>query len=80
MKVILDLDHIVRELGISQDAFAQWKTVNLERVWVSDAISWLGLEGSEFSGQKLLQSQRVEGHSNAEAKIANCGAGRTSKD
>lgn len=51
MKMILDLDHIVRELGISQDAFAQWKAANLESTSANGSASWPDLEESGFHGK-----------------------------
>lgn len=53
MKMILDLDHIVRELGISHDAFAQWKAANLEDVSASGSASWSVLEESGFNGKSF---------------------------
>lgn len=56
MKMILDLDHVVRELGISQDAYAQWKAANLEDVPASGSASWSVLEESGFHGKSYANA------------------------
>ncbi len=56
MKMILDLDHIVRELGISQDAFSQWKTANLESASASGSAAWSVLEESGFNGKSYSKA------------------------
>lgn len=61
MKMILDLDHIVRELGISQDAFAQWKAANLESASASGSASWPELEDSGFNGRSYSKADLMTG-------------------
>ncbi len=56
MKMILDLDHIVRELGISKDAFAQWKAANLDCASASGSASWSELEESGFTGKSYSKA------------------------
>lgn len=48
MKMILDLNHVVRELGLSEESFAHWKAANLDNVSASGSASWSGLEDSSF--------------------------------
>jgi hypothetical protein len=48
MKMILDLDHIISEMGLSQESFAQWKAANLEDVAAGGSASWSVLEEAGF--------------------------------
>ncbi|WP_438447716.1 hypothetical protein [Gorillibacterium sp. sgz5001074] len=44
MKIILDVDHIVREMRVSEEAFTKWKAANLEPFQEGGGGRWTALE------------------------------------
>lgn len=47
-KTTLDVEHIIRELGLSQERYAQWKAANLDNVSAGGSGYWSVLEDSGF--------------------------------
>lgn len=48
MRIILDVDQIVREMNLSEEAFGKWKTANLDRTQEGGDVRWSALEESGF--------------------------------
>lgn len=46
MKIILDLDQIVREMGIPEEAYVKWKAANLDQSQEGGGVRWTALEDS----------------------------------
>lgn len=56
MKMILDLDHVISEMGISPENYAKWKTANLDSVSASGSVAWSVLEECGFTSPSIQQS------------------------
>lgn len=61
MKMILDLELVVSELGISPESYAKWKAANLDSAQADGSHSWTLLDDSGYAGQCL--------HKTAERRI-----------
>lgn len=49
MKMILDLDHVVREMKLSMESFTEWKAANLEQTEEGGgSVRWSALEEGGF--------------------------------
>jgi hypothetical protein len=57
MRVILDIDQVVREMKLSTEALVKWKAANLEQVQEGGASSkWPALEESGFLDKSYSSS------------------------
>lgn len=53
MKMILDLDQVVREMNLSTEAFEKWKAANLKQAQDDGgSVRWPALEESGFLDNK----------------------------
>jgi hypothetical protein len=59
MKMILDLEHVIRELGLSQESYAQWKAANLDNVSAGGSGSWSALEDSGFLNKAFHRDLKI---------------------
>jgi hypothetical protein len=48
MKIILDVDQVVREMNLSSEVFAKWKAANLDQNQEGGNSRWPALEESGF--------------------------------
>lgn len=56
MKVILDLDYIVSEMGLCSEKFGKWKTANLDNASAGGSAARSALEENGFMGQDFRES------------------------
>lgn len=59
MRMILDLEQIVRAMNISEESFAAWKAANLDQ-HQDGGVRWHALEESGFLDQSPMGNQDLK--------------------
>jgi hypothetical protein len=60
MKLILDIDHVVREMNISSEVYARWKAASLDSSLDGGGARWKALEDSGFMERSYSKSHDLK--------------------